>query len=91
MTVLMNSAESFTTMMRLSNLRKENTLYIAFQIGMRAEDRGCFISDQQKFDQYLDSLGHQSLASANRHDFEWRQLRRSVLEKRPHGNPISSC
>ncbi|GEM76484.1 DNA repair ATPase [Vibrio sagamiensis] len=73
---------------RLSQIsRKENTLYIAFQIGMRAEDRKVFRFQINKNSiEYLDSLGHQSLTSANQHDFEWTETTREdhVLGKHPH-------
>lgn len=58
---------------RLSQIsRRESMLYIAFQIGMRAEDRKVFRFDIGKASvRYLDALGNQDLIGAVQHDFEW--------------------
>ncbi len=67
--------------------RQESTLYIAFQIGMRPEDRKVFrfqlTADSVK---YLDSQGHVSLESAVQHDFEWTATTRDdhILGDHPH-------
>lgn len=67
--------------------RQESTLYIAFQIGMRAEDRKVFRFQLNKHSiEYIDSLGHTSLESATQHDFDWIETTRDdhVLGKYPH-------
>ncbi|BCL71233.1 hypothetical protein TUMSATVNIG1_31980 [Vibrio nigripulchritudo] len=67
--------------------RQESTLYIAFQIGMRAEDRKVFRFQLNKHSiEYLDSLGHKSLESAVQRDFDWIETTREdhVLGKHPH-------
>ncbi len=67
--------------------RQENVLYIAFQIGMRPEDRKVFrFQLNQNSIEYLDSLGHASLESAPQHDFDWIETTRDdhVLGTHPH-------
>ncbi|MGL6259762.1 DNA repair ATPase [Vibrio sp. WXL210] len=67
--------------------RQENTLYIAFQIGMRSEDRKVFrfqiTADSVT---YLDANGHNSLHSAVQNDITWIETTRSdhVLGSCPH-------
>ncbi|MGF1725409.1 DNA repair ATPase [Photobacterium nomapromontoriensis] len=58
---------------RLSQIsRQEDILYLAFQIGMRSEDRKVFRFEitAEKV-RYLDSLGQVSLNDAPQHDFSW--------------------
>lgn len=73
---------------RLSQIsRQESVLYIAFQIGMRAEDRKVFrFQVNANSVEYLDSTGHTSLESATQHDFEWIPTSREdhVLGDHPH-------
>ncbi len=67
--------------------RQESILYIAFQIGMRPEDRKVFrfqlTADSVN---YLDSQGHVPLENAVQHDFEWIATNRNdhVLGDHPH-------
>ncbi|MCG9752983.1 DNA repair ATPase [Vibrio brasiliensis] len=58
---------------RLSQIsRQESTLYIAFQIGMRVEDRKVFrFQINANSIEYLDSSGHASLTNPVQHDFDW--------------------
>ncbi|MFW7524545.1 DNA repair ATPase [Vibrio ostreicida] len=73
---------------RLSQIsRKENILYIAFQIGMRAEDRKVFrFQINANSIEYIDSVGQTSLVSAAQHDFDWIATTRDdhVLGNHPH-------
>ncbi|WP_087018131.1 DNA repair ATPase [Thaumasiovibrio subtropicus] len=67
--------------------RQENVLYIAFQIGMRAEDRKVFRFQLNKNSvEYLDANGHQTLQGAQQHDFEWTPTTRAdhLLGTHPH-------
>lgn len=77
---------------RLSQIsRQETLLYIAFQIGMRAEDRKVFRFQINKHSiEYSDSQGHQSLESSVQHDFDWIETGREdhVLGDHPH---VSIC
>jgi len=73
---------------RLSQIsRRENILYIAFQIGMRAEDRKVFRFEITKSTvRYLDAQGQTSLTDAVQHDFEWVMTTREdhVNGEHPH-------
>ncbi|WP_299013976.1 DNA repair ATPase [uncultured Photobacterium sp.] len=63
---------------RLSQIcRRENILYLAFQIGMRAEDRKVFRFEIGKEAvRYLDAQGQRELSAARQHDFEWVETTR---------------
>nr|WP_268967895.1 DNA repair ATPase [Veronia nyctiphanis] len=67
--------------------RQESILYIAFQIGMRPEDRKVF-RFQLNADsvEYLDSFGHASLENTVQQDIEWTPTTRDdhVLGDHPH-------
>ncbi|WP_233353247.1 DNA repair ATPase [Photobacterium chitinilyticum] len=73
---------------RLSQIsRHENILYLAFQIGMRAEDRKVFRFEIGKNAvRYLDAQGQRALASAQQHDFEWVMTTRDdhISGEHPH-------
>lgn len=67
--------------------RKENILYIAFQIGMRPEDRKVFRFQLTGTSvDFLDSNGHLNLDGATQHDFEWKQTSRDdhIMGEHPH-------
>ncbi|GAL04639.1 hypothetical protein JCM19237_1311 [Photobacterium aphoticum] len=73
---------------RLSQIsRQDGILYIAFQMGMRSEDRKVFRFEiTAKQVRYLDSLGHVSLNDAPQHDFDWIQTGRNdhINGEHPH-------
>lgn len=73
---------------RLSQIsRQENILYIAFQIGMRVEDRRVFrFQINSNSIEFLDSDGHQSLTNVAQHDFEWVTTTRDdhIMGTHPH-------
>ncbi|WP_414931506.1 DNA repair ATPase [Vibrio europaeus] len=73
---------------RLSQIsRQESILYVAFQIGMRVEDRKVFrFQINANSIEYLDSDGHTSLTRTAQHDFEWISTTREdhVLGNHPH-------
>ena len=67
--------------------RQESTLYIAFQIGMRPEDRKVFRFQINAHSiEYIDSLGQNALTSVPQHDFDWIPTTRDdhVLGDHPH-------
>lgn len=67
--------------------RQESTLYIAFQIGMRPEDRKVFRFQINKDSiDYIDALGHTTLESVPQLDVEWRSTGRDnhILGTHPH-------
>ncbi|CAH1573939.1 ATPase [Vibrio jasicida] len=73
---------------RLSQIsRQESTLYLAFQIGMRPEDRKVFRFQINAHSiEYIDSLGQNALTSVPQHDFDWIPTTRDdhVLGDHPH-------
>ncbi|MCW8330769.1 DNA repair ATPase [Photobacterium sp. SDRW27] len=73
---------------RLSQIsRHENMLYLAFQIGMRAEDRKVFRFEiRHDGVRYLDANGQQALTAALQHDFEWTDTTRDnhISGEHPH-------
>lgn len=73
---------------RLSQIsRQESMLYLAFQIGSRAEDRKVFRFEIRKDGVvYLDSQGRLELSAAQQHDFEWIDTTRDdhVTGDHPH-------
>lgn len=73
---------------RLSQIcRRENILYLAFQIGMRSEDRKVFRFEIGKQAvRYLDAQGQLELAAARQHDFEWTETTRDdhIIGEHPH-------
>lgn len=73
---------------RLSQIsRQESTLYIAFQIGMRVEDRKVFrFQINANSIEYLDSAGHAPLTETVQHDFDWIATTRDdhVMGNHPH-------
>ncbi|MGI9947934.1 DNA repair ATPase [Vibrio hyugaensis] len=67
--------------------RQESTLYLAFQIGMRPEDRKVFRFQINTHSiEYIDSLGQNALTSVPQHDFDWIPTTRDdhVLGDHPH-------
>ncbi len=67
--------------------RQESILYIAFQIGMRPEDRKVFrFQIGRDSVSYLDALGHTTLEKVAQFDFEWIATSREdhVLGTHPH-------
>ncbi|MCX2790631.1 DNA repair ATPase [Vibrio sp. Sgm 5] len=73
---------------RLSQIsRQESTLYLAFKIGMRPEDRKVFRFQINAHSiEYIDSLGQNALTSVPQHDFDWTPTTRDdhVLGDHPH-------
>ncbi len=67
--------------------RQEGVLYIAFQIGMRPEDRKVFRFQINGHSiEYMDALGHTSLEGAEQLDFDWIATTRDdhILGEHPH-------
>ncbi|WP_027252568.1 DNA repair ATPase [Photobacterium halotolerans] len=67
--------------------RQESILYIAFQIGMRPEDRKVFrFQLNANSIEYIDSLGNKQLENVQQHDFDWIATTRDdhVAGTHPH-------
>nr|WP_211215078.1 DNA repair ATPase [Algicola sagamiensis] len=75
---------------RLSQIfRRENMLYLAFQIGMRPEDQKVFRFEITNDDvNFIDGNGQVALDQSEQHDFEWIDTTRDdhVEGEHPHVN-----